>query len=235
MSVHVRYSRRLAKRLTRDEAGIGLVEVLVSMVILAIILTLITGMLQSTSRAVNIGTSVNTSTKAASLGLNELSKALRFAASNAVSGQALNDPAFVVAKKDLVTVTTYLSVNAGSPSPIKAAFTIDAQGRLIEVRYASYQITPGFWGFNATPQSTIILTGAIIPPTGTEPDLFTYLDSNNMPIPIASTGLTLAQRQLVAAVQVSMKLKSADATAGNPVMFQSIIGLPNLGINRTGQ
>lgn len=205
------------------------------MVILAIILTLITGMLQSTSRAVSLGSSVNTSTKAASLGLNELSNALRFAASNAVSGQALNDPAFVIAKKDLLTVTSYLSVAPGSPKPVKVAFTIDAQSRLIEVRYPSYQITPGFWGFSATPQFTTILTGAIIPPTGTEPNLFTYLDSTNTPIPIAASGLTLAQRQLVAAVQVSMKLKSADATSGNPVMFQSIIGLPNLGIDRTGQ
>jgi hypothetical protein len=39
----------------------------------------------------------------------------------------------------------------------------------------------------------------------------------------------------VAAVKVSIKLKSDDATAGNPVAFESIIGIPNLGINRTGQ
>ena len=52
---------------------------------------------------------------------------------------------------------------------------------------------------------------------------------------MSASGLTLAQRQTVAAVQVTMKLKSDDATSGNPVMYQSIIGLPNLGINRTGQ
>lgn len=227
--------RHLVKRARTDESGIGLVELLVAMLIFAIILTLVTGMFQSTTQVVNTGTSVNTSTKAASLGLNELSNALRFADSNAVSGQALNDPAFVVAKKDLLTVTTYLGVTAGAPQPVKIAFTIDSQRRLVEVRYPSYELSPGFWGFSATPLFTKILTGAIIPPTGSEPDLFTYLDSNNAPITISAAGLTLAQRQTVAAVQVTMKLKSDDATSGNPVMFQSIIGLPNLGINRTGQ
>jgi hypothetical protein len=50
-----------------------------------------------------------------------------------------------------------------------------------------------------------------------------------------TAGLTAAQRSLVAAVKVSIKLKSDDATAGKPVAFESIIGIPNLGINRTGQ
>lgn len=226
---------RIAAALRRNESGITLIELLVSMVILGIVLTLITGMFMSVTRVVNTGTSVNTSTKAASLGLTELSRALRFAASNPVSGQALNDPAFVVAKKDLITVNSYLDVSPASPQPVQLAFTIDAQKRLIEVRYNAYVVSTGFWAFSTTPASTRILTGALIPPTGTEPDLFTYLDSNNAPITMPASGLTLAQRQTVAAVQVSVKLKSDDATAGNPVAFQSIIGIPNLGINRTGQ
>lgn len=205
------------------------------MVIFGIVLTLITGMFLSATRVVNTGTSVNTSTKAASLGLNELARAIRFAASNPVSGQAVNDPALVVAKKDLVTVISYLDVVAASPEPVKIAFTIDAQLRLIEVRYAAYEISKGFWGFKATPEFTKVLTGALIAPTGTEAPLFTYLDADNVALTVPTTGLTTVQRQLVAAVKVSIKLKSDDATTGNPVQFESIIGIPNLGINRTGQ
>lgn len=227
--------RRAAGRVKDDESGIGLVELLVAMLIFGIVLTLITGMFMSTTRVVNTGTSVNTSTKAASLGLNELSRAIRFAASNPVSGQALNDPALVVAKGDLVTVISYLDVDPADPKPVKIAFTIDSQLRLIEVRYASYELSKGFWGFQTTPESTRILTGALIAPTGTESALFTYLDSNNAALTMPVAGLTLAQRQLVAAVTVSIKLKSDDATSGNPVKFESTIGIPNLGINRTGQ
>lgn len=222
-------------RLRREESGIGLVEILVAMMLLAVVLTLITGMFMSASRVVSNSTSVNTNTKAASLGMTELSRALRFAASNAVSGQALNDPAFVVAKKDLLTVTSYLDVDPADPRPVKIAFTIDSQKRLIEVRYAAYEVSTGFWAFHTTPYSTRILTGALLPATGSEPELFVYLDSNNAPITTPASGLTLAQRQLVAAVQVSVKLKSDDAVSGNPVYFQNVIGIPNLGISRTGQ
>lgn len=226
---------RPAKRMKNDETGIGLVEILVAMLIFGIVLTLVTGMFMSATRVVNTGTSVNTSTKAASLGLNELSRAIRFAASNPVSGQALNDPALVVAKKDLVTVISYLDVDPANPKPVKIAFTIDSQLRLIEVRYPAYELSKGFWGFKTTAESTKILTGALIAPTGTEAPLFTYLDANNNPLVVPTSGLTSAQLQLVAAVKVSIKLKSDDATAGNPVQFESVIGIPNLGINRTGQ
>jgi hypothetical protein len=223
------------RKLRDDEAGIGLVEIMVTMVILAIVLTLITGMFMSTSRVVATGTSVNTSTKAASLGLNELSRAIRFAASNPVSGQALDDPAFVVAKSDLLTVTSYIDVDPSNPKPTKLAFTIDSQRRLIEVRYDSYEVSSGFWAFKSTPASTRILTGALIAPSGSDPQLFTYLDSNNAALTMPGTGLTSAQLPLVAAVQIYFKLKSDDATTGNPVAFQSVVGIPNLGINRTGQ
>jgi hypothetical protein len=228
---------RLARlrRLRDDEARLGIVEIMVTIVILAIVMTLITGMFMSTSRVVATGTSINTSTKAASLGLNELSKALRFAASNPVSGHALDDPAFVVAKSDLLTVTSYIDVDAADPRPTKLAFTIDAQGRLIEVRYDSYEVSSGFWAFKSTPASSRILTGALIPATGSEPPLFTYLDSNNAPLTMPGTGLTSAQLPLVAAVQIYFKLKSDDASSGNPVAFQSVVGIPNLGIKRTGQ
>jgi hypothetical protein len=228
-------SLRKVRRLRSDESGLGLVEILVAMLIFGIVLTLVTGMFMSTSRVVNTGTSVNTSTKAASLGLNELSRAIRFAASNPVSGQALDDPALVVAKNDIVTVISYLDVDPTSPKPVKIAFTIDSSYRLIEVRYAAYEVSKGFWGFQTTPESTRILTGALLPPTGTEAQLFTYLDANNAPLTVPTSGLTATQRQLVAAVKVSIKLKSDDATAGNPVHFESTIGIPNLGINRTGQ
>ena len=227
--------RRAMHKLRDNQSGISMVELLVSMIILGMILALITGMYISTSRVVATGTSVNTSTKAASVGLNELSRAIRFAASHPVSGQALDDPAFVVAKKDLLTVTGYFNVDSANPKPTKLAFTIDAQGRLIEVRYDSYVVSSGFWAFKTTAASTQILTGALIPPTGSEPQLFTYLDSNNAPLTMPTTGLTSSQLPTVASVQIYFKLKSDASVTGNPVAFQSVVGVPNLGISRTGQ
>src|SRR5690606_16836214 len=79
------------------------------------------------------------------------------------------------------------------------------------------------------------LTGALVPPTASEAPLITYLDSDNNALTMPTALLTAAQRSLVAAVKVSIKLKSDDATAGKPVAFESIIGIPNLGINRPGQ
>ncbi|MBX3097814.1 MAG: hypothetical protein M9882_08080 [Homoserinimonas sp.] len=222
-------------KISRDEMGLTLTELLVSMLVLSIIMVIATGVFINTGRAAGIGNSVNTSTKAASLGLNELASAIRFAASNPVSGQAIDDPALVVAKDDLLTVISYLDVDASSPQPVKIAFTIDAQGRLIEVRYDSYELSKGFWGFKTTPASTQILTGALVEPETGEAELFTYLNSDNEALTVPTSGLSLAQRQSVAAVKISIKLKSDDASAGSPVKFESIVGIPNLGINRTGQ
>lgn len=223
------------RRIGADDSGLTLTELLVAMLVLAVIMVLATNVFINAGKAASMGTSVNTSTKAASLGLNELARAIRFAASNPVSGQAIDDPALVVAKDDLVTVISYLDVDPSAPQPVKIAFTTDAQGRLIEVRYDSYEISKGFWGFKTIPASTQILTGALIAPDSGEANLFTYLNSDNQPMTVPASGLTLAQRQSVAAVKVSIKLKSDDATAGNPVKFESIIGMPNLGVNRTGQ
>ncbi|MBX3104959.1 MAG: prepilin-type N-terminal cleavage/methylation domain-containing protein [Cryobacterium sp.] len=223
------------RALARNESGITLVEILVATVVTAIIMVIATSVFINAGQATSLGKSVNISTKAASLGLNELSSAIRFSATNPVQGQAINDPAIVLAKNDQLILISYLRVNPSSPQPVKVQFSIDGSGRLIEVRYDSYEISPGFWGFYATSSSSQILTGALIPPSGTEAKLFTYLDSDNNPLTVPNAGLTLAQRQSVAAIKVSIKLKSNDANAGNPVKFENVIGMPNVGINRTGQ
>ena len=125
----------------------------------------------STSRVVATGTSVNTSTKAASLGLTELSEALRFAASNPVSGQALDDPALSWPREDLLTVISYIDVDPAHPRPVQARLydrcpEVDS----IEVRYDSYEVSSGVLGvLERRPASTRILTGALIPATGSEP------------------------------------------------------------------
>ena len=225
----------LRERMKRDESGIGLVELLVAMLIFGIVITLVANMYVSMTRTVQIGGSVNNSTKAASLGMNELSRVIRFATGNPVSGQPIDDPAFVEAGRETITVYSYVDTVSSAVQPVKVKFSLDASRRLIETRYAAYSLSGGYWGFSSTPLWTRTLTGQVMAPGAGEPYLFTYLQDDGTAIAVPAAGLASSQFSAIAAVQVTLKLKADDGTTANPVVLQNTVGLPNLGIHRTGQ
>ncbi len=217
-----------------SEQGITLVELIVAMFLGAIVIALVAGMYLGLSRVVQVGNTSNNSTKAASLAMTEVSAALRFATTNPIVGNQLPDPAFVSASNESVTVNSYIDASPASPQPVQVNFSLDSSRRLIETRYASHLVS-GNWVFYTTAIWSRILTGAVVAQSGSEPYLFTYLDSSNAVIVPGSNGLTSAQYPTVAAVKVTVKLASASTGGASPVVLQNTVGLPNLGINRTGQ
>ncbi|MCU1557991.1 MAG: hypothetical protein JWN09_1986 [Microbacteriaceae bacterium] len=217
-----------------SEEGITLVELIVAMFLGGIVIVLVAGMYLGMSRVVQVGNTSNNSTKAASLAMTEVSTALRFATTNPIVGNQLPDPAFVSASNESVTVNSYIDASSASPQPVQVNFSLDSSRRLIETRYASHLVS-GNWVFYTTAIWSRILTGAVVAQSGSEPYLFTYLDSSNAVIVPGSTGLTSTQYPTVAAVQVTVKLASASTGGASPVVLQNIVGLPNLGTNRTGQ
>jgi prepilin-type N-terminal cleavage/methylation domain-containing protein len=227
--------RRIAQLRRTGERGITMVELLVSMIIFAILLTLVGGAFSTISKAVTLSGQVNSNIEFSSLGMNEISKVLRFAATNPVLNQPIDNPAFVVAKAETLTVYTYVDATATSPAPTEVMFSLNASRQLVETRYSAISVASGYWSFNTTPYRTQILTGTVLTPGTGELPLFTYQTSvNGTALICPTTGLTAAQIPQVAAVQVTMKIKSA--TGGtNFVTLTNTVGLPNLDINRTGQ
>jgi len=220
--VRLRQAANVRSRL-RGELGISLVELLVSMMIFAIILTLVGSMYASMARTVALGNSSNQSTKVAATTMNEVSRVIRFAAANPVLGQPQSDPAISTFSAEALTVYSYVDADATTPKPIQISFTVDASRRLVESRYAA---TPaaGFWIFaTPTPYSTRILAGGIGTPTGAELPLFSYEYQ-------MVNGV-----QTIVAVQVNLKVTADGNSVGQPVTLQNTVGMPNLGLPRSGQ
>jgi hypothetical protein len=223
----------LRRRRGIPEGGLSLVELLIATFLAAMVTAMVVGLYAGMQRTVTLSGAINDSTKASSLGMQELSDVLRFAVTNPVQGQAVPDPAFPAADNEALSVYTYADSNSAAPRPMKVTFSLDAQRRLIETRYSSYPLATGYWAFNTTPVSTQVLTGTIIAPSAGQPYLFTYLDASNAPMTVGTAGLTTSQTPLVASVKVTIKV--ATTSKGAPVTLQNTVGLPNLGLTRTGQ
>lgn len=217
------------------EAGISLVELLVSMMIFAIILTLVGSMYASMADTVAASNSSNQSAKVASSAMNEVGRVIRFATTNAKLSQPAPDSAIFEGKIDALTVYSYVDANAASPQPVKISFAVDATRRLVEKRYSATNVA-GFWLFtNPTPYSTRILTSGVGTPTGAELPLFTYQLVDGSAVTVPGSGLTPAQASTIAAIQVTLKVTADGGASAQPVTLQSTIGMSNLGLNRSGQ
>nr|WP_241732327.1 type II secretion system protein [Galbitalea soli] len=221
-----------------DDRGITLIELLVATLIFSILLTLVVSAYSTLSRSITLAGAVDSNVKLSSLGMNEISKVLRFAATNPVLGHPINDPAFVTADVETLTVYSYVDANATTPAPVKVTFSLNASRQLVEQRYAG-TATNGFWSFASTPSVTRILTGAVIAPSAGERPLFSYQTvTNGTYLTVPSGGLTASQLPQVAAVTVTMKIKGASGAGGgasSPMTISNTVGLPNLGLARTGQ
>ena len=232
--------RRRLRRISEDsERGLTLVELLVAILLFGLLLVLVGGAFSTISKTITLATNTNQNVAFSSLGMSEMSKVLRFATTNPVLGQPLDAAAFVTANKETLTVYTYVDANATTPTPTEVTFSLDSARRLVETRYASYAVATGYYAFRTTPYLTRILTGIVLAPTGTQAYLFTYLDKNGQPLPPGTGGLSTtgspSQVSQVAAVQVTLKIKGNTTNGASPIILSNIVGLPNLGLARTGQ
>ena len=237
-----RIDRRFRRLAAEAEQGLTLVELLVAIMLLGLLLIVVGGAFSTISKTVTLATNTNQNVAFSSLGMSEMSKVLRFATTNPVLNQPIDSSAFVSANKETLTVYSYVDANATTPTPTEVTFSLDSSRRLVETRYASYSVATGFYAFRTTPYLTRILTGIVLAPTATQLSLFTYLDASGNALPPGTSGLTTAasgstpsQVSQVAAVEVTLKIKGNTTNGASPIVMQNTVGLPNLGLSRTGQ
>jgi prepilin-type N-terminal cleavage/methylation domain-containing protein len=220
-------------RRTSDERGLTLVELLIAMLLLGFALTMIVGFFSSANRAFIQSNAVGGNTRAASNGMNEVSRILRAATQNPVQGQVLSSPAFVAAGTESVTVYAYVNLDSATEQPVKVQFSLDAGRNLIETKWAGYVISPGYWGFQSTPVSTRVFSGTVINHAGSSPYLFTYLKTDGTALAIPSGGFSDGDLRSIAAVQVTLGVGSSATPNSSTVILQNTVGLPNVGLART--
>lgn len=226
-------SLRRTRRLASDQ-GLSLVELLVSMLLLGIVTAIVSGLYISAMRTVTQAQVLSSNTRSVSNGMNEVSRVLRAATENPVSGLPLKAPALESASDNAVTFYAY--VNLGTPvvtqPPVKIMLSLDANRRLVETTYAAIPLTAGFFSFAAVPLSSRILTEALAP--AGSPPLFTYLKADGVAIVPAATGLTDAERRLITAVRLSVTVTNGSADASTWVTLRNTVGMPNVGLSLAG-
>lgn len=226
---------RSLRATARDDRGFGLAELVVTIFITGIVMTLVVTLFTNVSRIFTRENSATDSTNAAALGMNEITRVIRSGTEIAIAGSLLNDPVFVSAGKESVTLYAFIDTDSITSAPVKVRFSINADRKLVETRWASYALPAGYWGFQTAEQSSRIITSYVVVPAAGEKSLFTYYKADGSELVVPASGeFTVNERRNIAAVQVTMSVQADKTARANPVTLQNTVGIPNLGISRVG-
>jgi type II secretory pathway pseudopilin PulG len=217
-----------------SDAGITLAELIIVMLLMSLLGVVIVTLFTSTMKATTMATSLSTNTKQATNAMNETARLIRAGTANPVKGNPQSDPAFVVAKPEEIIMYAYVNLSNTSQTPIMVRLYLDSERRLVEQRWPATQETDGYWKFPpatpATASSTRILANTVA--AGVPPFRYLNSDGTTLNVTTPTTGLTIEQRRVVAAVTVSLKVQQSLTNGSLPVELLNTVGIPNLGFHR---
>lgn len=218
------FRRRLAS--VKDEAGLSMSELIVSMAVFAVLLTVVAGLFVGVSRATALSRALDGSTRVASNALNELALVIRNGTTVPQSGNTTPRSAFSFAGTEEVTIYSIVGVGAVL-SPVKVTFTVNAQRQLIETRSLPKDVG-GYWvwpGVSAPTKRN--LSGSLVV---SDVALFTYLNAAGGTIsPSGGGSLTNEQLALVTAVRITIRVEADAGAPGRIIELKNTVGVPNLG------
>lgn len=216
------------------DAGLGLPELLVTMMLMGLIAVLVMTLVSSVSRAFTSDRIANDNTNGAAIAMNEMSRVLRAGTITTVANQTTGLPVFHAATATSVTVSAFLDTSAASPRPVKVQFALDvASGELRETRWAAVASSAPHWTFVTSPTSTRVIARDVTAPTATNP-LFAYLKEDGSAWTVPSGGLAIDARREIVAVAVNIETQTGPAGKTAPVRLKNTIGIPNLSVSRLG-
>lgn len=218
---------RRAQARAADDSGVSLTELLVTMMISGIVLAAVGTMFINIALVTtNSNRTIERNGIATNI-MDEVTSVIRTAANNAIATSVDPDPALVAATASSLTVYSFVNTNPTLPGPTKVRFTFDASGNLVEERWVGTK-SGSYWVFNGT-ATTRTIGGPVENVTGT-PAFFTYLDAAGAAINPGTSGLTFAQRKLIATITVTVRISNTPTTGSAPIELINTIGMPNLHI-----
>jgi hypothetical protein len=237
--------RRALRRMRNDEAGLSLVELLVSGLLTVGIMAMIGTMFIQTAKITTQSTQTTNSNNVAANIATSMTNSLRVATSLDVSGATVPAPAIAAGNRESVTFYAYADTVAASPAPVRIRYYIDpapaigTDGKphplyrtVVEERCTAVP-SGGFFTFAPCAATTTRnLGGQIQALTGTTDQMFTYYKADGSEIIIAAGDLTLAQRQTVAAVRVYVSVKAPGSETKKVVISNKVV-LGNLGLDNS--
>ncbi|EAR25716.1 hypothetical protein A20C1_07548 [marine actinobacterium PHSC20C1] len=219
-------------RVHRDEAGVTLSELIVTIALMSMLLAMVMTIFVTFTKTFAEERSATSNTAGATVAMNELTRVIRSGTENPVAASTLNDPVFSYAGTERVVLQAYLDTDAANPKPVKVEFLITADRTLVEKRWNAQLQASGYFTFQTTAASQRTVVRQIS--TGTT-SVFRYFDDSNTELtPPAGGTLTLAQRRVVAAVKVSMTIQTDPTGRAKTASLENTVGIPNLGLSRIG-
>lgn len=228
----------IVTRSADQDRGISLVELIVAMMIFSILLAMTVAFFTSASRATSVDKGIDTTTRSASTGVDEMARMLRGATTNPVLNQQIPDPAFVQAYTGDNTIRFYSQVNLTSSSaqPVMVQFSVVGTN-LVEQIWQPSQ-SGGYYTFSGNPTTTRTIASPVVLPASGGPNLFSYLDTKNAAIstvggyvpPVSSSAASDISD--IAAVTVTLQIGTANTTSQSTLLTNTV-GLPNLPVTRT--
>lgn len=217
--------RRLPRESRDDDRGLTIVELMVSMMITSIVLALIASMFINVARITSVANATTQRSSIAGNTMDEVSRVIRTATTNAVATSVDPEPALVSATATALTLYSFVDAAPAAPAPTKVTFRFD-NGYLIEDRILATD-SNGYWSYSGAVSSRTL--GGPFDLTGGDP-FFTYLNSAGTAITVGSD---IAQRKLVASIRVTVRITNLPAAGNDPIIVINTVGMPNLKLDRT--
>lgn len=244
-----RIARALRRRRTSDE-GVSLIELMVVMLLSTLILSVVVTLFVNVARHTTESIDLRSSTADASNIMNAVSTTVRGAVpvdvqptSSGVPNPPL--PAIKTAEANTLVVYSYTDAGPSFPVPLQVRYRVDAQGRMVEDRWAASgcslsdpsactAIYPTYAATTTTPQASRILGNIVVNVTQCasgdatcqlEP-LFRYYDICGTQLGSDSAG---AQSRIddIAWIEFNVRVRASDSQ--EDVRLVNRIGLGNTG------
>ena len=222
----------------KDERGLTLPELLITIMLLSILMTLVVAGFVSFSRTLTDQRMAADNTSAASIAMNETTRVIRSGTLHPVTGQVEPDPVFAAIGRREVVLYSYLDTDASDPRPVKVRFWVNDRRELEETRTVGVPVSGQRGVFTYTGASTSRVIARRIVFNGSAP-VFTYLDKNGAAVTVPTSGTlkadTIARKETIrsiAAVQVRFTVQTDDRGQATPATLQNTVGIPNLGVSR---
>lgn len=220
------------------QRGLSLVELLVTIMIFSMMMVMVTGFFMGASKTISLARGMTENTKTVSNAMSAVSRAIRAGTNNPVAGNSIPDPAFKVANSDEVVFYAYVNLSDAMEKPVMYRFSIDrTTGTLTESQWPATALPNGKWSFpsaSTAPAYKRVIAQTIAPYTsGDHPFTFVLADKSE-PSP-GTGGLTLAQRQQIVAVRVTLTVQSSLTDGSKSVTLLNLVGMPNLGYSEEAE
>jgi Tfp pilus assembly protein PilW len=228
--------RRIAAVRASGDAGVSLVELMVTVIVGAIVLALVGGFFVQTVRVTTNSNQSRVTTGYTINAENRLTNAVRV-----ISQSPLSDgttPSIASAGPQSMVFYSYGNTAVSDQRLSKFTITVTAAKRL-QVQQCTGTFNGTYWTYpcSATTSTTVVYPGFVVDPVSANAELplFAFYDSNRAQVASGVASLSSTQIASITSIAVSVKLKTTAAAADSSAVYvTNTVGMPNIALVQSG-